>query len=90
MAVARTPRRAWLVWGLAALAYIIAVFHRGSFGVAAVAAQDRFGATAAQLSLFVVLQLAVYASLQVPVGALLDRVGSRRMVAAGAAPALAR
>jgi MFS family permease len=81
---ARTPRRAWLVWGLAALAYVIAVFHRGSFGVAAVAAQERFGATAAVLSLFVVLQLGVYATLQVPVGALLDRIGSRRLVAAGA------
>jgi MFS family permease len=81
---ARTPRRAWVVWGLAALAYVVAVFHRGSFGVAAVAAQERFGATAAVLSLFVVLQLGVYASLQVPVGVLLDRIGSRRLVAAGA------
>jgi len=81
---ARTPRRAWLVWGLAALAYVIAVFHCGSFGVAAVAAQERFGATAAVLSLFVVLQLGVYAALQVPVGVLIDRIGSRRLVAAGA------
>jgi MFS family permease len=81
----RTPRRAWLIWGIAVAAYAVAVFHRGSLGVSGVAAQHRFGATAAVLSLFGVLQLAVYAALQVPVGALLDRVGSRRMIATGAA-----
>jgi MFS family permease len=79
----RTPRRAWFVWALAVLAYAVAVFHRGSLGVASVAAQHRFGASAAELSLFSVLQLAVYASLQVPVGILLDRFGTRVMVAAG-------
>ena len=79
-----TPRRAWLVWGLGVFAYGIAVFQRGSLGVAGLAAQHRFGASASQLSLFAVLQLAVYASLQVPVGAVLDRVGSRLMIAGGA------
>src|SRR3954447_8284924 len=79
----RTPRRAWFIWALAVLAYGVAVFHRGSLGVSAVEAQHRFGASAAQLSLFSVLQLAVYASLQVPVGILLDRHGTRVMVAAG-------
>jgi MFS family permease len=81
----RTPRRAWLVWSLAVAAYAVAVFQRGSLGVSGVAAQHRFGATAAVLSLFGVLQLAVYAALQVPVGAILDRVGSRRLIATGAA-----
>jgi MFS family permease len=73
-------RRAWLMWGLG-----VAVFQRASLGVAGIDAQQRFGATAAVLSLFIVLQLSVYAALQVPVGAVLDRVGSRRMIAAGAA-----
>jgi MFS family permease len=36
------------------------------------------------LALFAVLQLAVYAALQIPVGVLLDRIGSRRLIAAGA------
>jgi MFS family permease len=80
----RTPRRAWVVWALAVAAYAVAVFHRSSLGVSGVAAQERFGATAAVLSLFSVLQLAVYAGLQVPVGVLLDRVGSRRLIATGA------
>jgi MFS family permease len=78
-------RRASLIWGLGVLAYGIAVFHRASLGVAGPLAQQRFGATAAVLSLFVVLQLAVYAGLQVPVGVLVDRLGSRRLIAAGAA-----
>src|ERR1700712_4622846 len=79
----RTPRRAWFIWALAVFAYAVAVFDRGSLGVSAVEAQHRFGASAATLSLFSVLQLAVYASLQVPVGVLLDRYGTRVMVAAG-------
>src|SRR4051812_49876530 len=77
-------RRAWLMWALGLSAYCIAVFHRASVGVAGPLAQQRFGATAAVLSLFLVLQLAVYAGLQVPVGVLLDRVGSRRMIVGGA------
>lgn len=78
------PRRAWLVWAVALLAYSTAVFHRGSLGVAGVEAQERFGAGASAVSLFVVLQLAVYAALQVPVGVLLDRLGSRGMIVLGA------
>jgi MFS family permease len=49
-----------------------------------VEAQRRFGTTAAVLALLSVLQLAVYAALQVPVGVLLDRLGSRRLIAGGA------
>src|SRR5660397_165488 len=38
----------------------------------------------AVLSTFVVVQLAVYAGMQVPVGVLLDRYGSRVLIAGGA------
>ena len=72
------------MWALGVAAYCIAVFHRASLGVAGPQAQHRFGATAAALSLFIVLQLGVYAALQVPVGVVLDRVGARRLIAAGA------
>jgi MFS family permease len=65
-------------------AYAVAVFQRASLGVAGVEAQRRFATTAAVLSLFAVLQLAVYAALQVPVGVLVDRIGSRRLIAGGA------
>ena len=75
---------AGLVWGAAVAAYGVAVLHRSSLGVAGVQAVDRFGVGAAVLSTFVVVQLAVYAGMQVPVGVLLDRYGSRVLIAGGA------
>ena len=80
----RTPGRAWVVWGVGLTAYVVAVFSRASLGVAGVEAQERFDAGASAISLFVVLQLVVYAGLQVPVGVALDRFGSRRLVLLGA------
>jgi sugar phosphate permease len=80
----RTPTRAWAVWAVGLTAYVVAVFSRSSLGVAGVEAQERFGAGASAISLFVVLQLVVYAGLQVPVGVALDRLGSRRTVLLGA------
>lgn len=82
--VGRPTTRAYAVWSVALVAYGVAVFQRASLGVAAVEAQDRFSAGASAVSLFLVLQLAVYAALQVPVGVALDRFGSRRMILAGA------
>ena len=79
----RPTARAYAVWLVALAAYTVAVFHRASLGVAGVEAQERFSAGASAVSLFLVLQLAVYAGLQVPVGVALDRFGSRRLVLAG-------
>ena len=75
---------AWAVWAAGVGAYAVAVLHRGSLGVAGVDAVERFGVGAAVLSTFVMVQLAVYAGLQVPVGVLLDRFGSRRLITVGA------
>lgn len=66
------------------MAYVVAVLHRTSLGVAGLAATERFGISAAVLATFAVVQLAVYAGAQVPVGVLLDRLGPRRMIAGGA------
>ena len=77
-------RRAWLVWGVGVLAYAVAVLHRTSLGVAVLPAAERFGVSASVLASFAVLQLVVYAGLQVPVGVVLDRVGSRVLIAVGA------
>ncbi len=77
-------RRAWVVWVVALLAYIGAVLQRTSFGVAGVDAAQRFGISASVLAGFTVLQLIVYAALQVPVGVLLDRFGPRRLIVVGA------
>ncbi|NLT26248.1 MAG: MFS transporter [Microbacteriaceae bacterium] len=73
-----------LVFGLAVLAYMIAVTQRSSLGVAGVDAADRFAASATALSTLGVMQLAVYAAMQVPVGMLLDRFGATRLILAGA------
>ena len=80
----RFPSRAWLVWGVGVLAYGLAVFQRSSLSVAAEYATARFGIGASLFSVFAVLQLVMYAVMQVPVGVLVDRIGSRRMVALGA------
>src|SRR4051794_41970463 len=80
----RPSARAYAAWLVALTAYAVAVFHRASLGVAAVDAQERFSAGASAVSLFLVLQLAVYAGLQIPVGVALDRLGSRRLILAGA------
>jgi MFS family permease len=73
-----------VVLGFAVFDYIIAVLQRSSLGVAGVAATDRFHVTAALLSSLAVIQLIVYAGLQIPVGVLLDRVGSRLLLVIGA------
>src|SRR6059058_3233771 len=82
--VPRTSTRAWWMWGLGVAAYTAAVFNRGTLGVASLQAQHRFHASAGELSTFAVLQLAVYAAMQIPVGVVLDRFGTRRLVALGA------
>jgi len=76
-------RRAVVVWGTAVAVYFLAIFHRSSLGVAGLVAADRFHITASQLSTFTVLQLLVYAAMQIPVGVLLDRYGPQRLLVAG-------
>ncbi|MGT2460474.1 MFS transporter [Sinomonas atrocyanea] len=76
--------RAYVVWGIGVFGYLVAVLQRTSFGVVGLEAAERFHAGGAVLSAFTVLQLVVYASLQIPVGLLVDRFGSRIMVSTGA------
>ena len=76
-------RRAWVIWFVALAVYVLAVFHRSSLGVAGIVAADRFDINATSLATFTVLQLVVYAGMQVPVGVLLDRYGSRSMLITG-------
>ena len=73
-------RTGWTVWLAAVAVYILAVFHRTSLSVAGLAAVDRFGISAAELATFTMVQLLVYAGMQIPVGVLLDRYGSRRLL----------
>jgi MFS family permease len=81
----RGRRSPTAVWAVAALAYLVAVVHRTALGVAGVDAIDRFGLSATGLAMFSVLQLGVYAALQIPAGRALDRFGARTLVTAGSA-----
>ena len=73
-------RRAWAVWATAVLTYLVTVLHRGSMSVAGLQAAERFDISASALASFTVVQLTVYAAMQVPVGVLLDRYGSKRLL----------
>ncbi len=75
-------RRPLVIWAIGVGCYLLAVFHRTSLGVAGPLAADRLELTAGQLSTFVMLQLGVYAAMQVPAGILIDRFGPRRMLLA--------
>ncbi len=77
-------RTTWVVWSVAILAYVVAVLQRTSLGVAGIAAAERFSASGSVLATFAVLQLLVYAALQVPVGVALDRYGAKRLILLGA------
>lgn len=78
----RATRRSWFIWLTAAAVYLLAVFHRTSFGVAGLQAADRFGVGAAALGTFTVLQVGVYAAMQIPTGVMVDRYGPRRVLTA--------
>ena len=83
--VTMNSRRSWMMFRVAIAAYLVAVLQRSSLGVAAVEATDRFDVNAAALSTLGVVQIVVYAALQIPVGVMLDRVGPRALLATGAA-----
>lgn len=76
--------RSWVVFAGAAFAYLVGVMQRTSFGVAGVDATERFAVSAAAISIVAVVQIVVYAVLQIPVGVLADRVGAPPLIVAGA------
>jgi sugar phosphate permease len=87
-AALETPRRvsvklAWFAWSLGAAAYAVAVFQRASLGVAGLEAARHFGVGPALLATFTMLQLLVYAVMQIPVGLLVDRFGPRLLLTTG-------
>lgn len=76
-------RSPYVVWAVGLSVYLVAVFHRSSLAVAGLAATDRFDISAAQLATFTMLQLLVYAGLQIPVGLMVDRFGPRSVLLTG-------
>lgn len=77
--------RLWLLWGVGVAAYILSVTNRSSLSAVGVDAAVRFDADASTLSMFAVIQLAVYGAMQIPVGLLLDRFGARPIITIGMA-----
>ncbi|TKA11546.1 MFS transporter [Actinacidiphila oryziradicis] len=76
-------RQAVAVWSIGTLVYTVAVVHRTSLGVAGIDAAARFHIGASALSTFSILQLLVYASMQIPVGLMVDRLGTKRVLTIG-------
>jgi MFS family permease len=78
-------RRSWVIFAVGTFAYVVAVMQRTTLGVAGVQANERFDISASVLSSLAVVQLIVYAGLQIPIGVILDRVGPRWLLIVGAA-----
>ncbi|MFI1970017.1 MFS transporter [Streptomyces cinnamoneus] len=76
-------RRAVAVWGTGVAVYFVAVIFRTSLGVAGIDAAERFHIGASALSTFSILQLLVYAGMQIPVGLMVDRLGTRKVLVLG-------
>ncbi|MFE3634194.1 nitrate/nitrite transporter [Streptomyces sp. NPDC059168] len=77
-------RRAVAVWSIGVSVYFVAVIFRTSLGVAGLDAVARFHVGASALSTFSILQLLVYAGMQIPVGLLVDRFGTKKVLSLGA------
>ncbi|MFH8339443.1 nitrate/nitrite transporter [Streptomyces sp. AM6-12] len=76
--------RAVGVWSIGVAVYFVAVIFRTSLGVAGLDAADRFHVNASALSTFSILQLLVYAGMQIPVGLMVDRLGTKKVLTLGA------
>jgi len=72
-----------MVLSAAVAVYVLAVFHRTSLGVAGLIAAERFHISSAQLATFTMVQLLVYAAMQIPVGVMVDRFGAKKLLVAG-------
>lgn len=76
----RARRSPYAVWLIGCGVYFLALLHRSSLGVAGPDAVERLNISAAQLGAFVMLQLGVYAAMQVPSGLAIDRFGPRKVL----------
>ncbi len=77
--------RAWLVWGLGALLYLIAYYQRVAPAVITRELSLDFGLSGAALGNLSAFYFYSYVAVQIPTGLLADRWGPRRVLALGAA-----
>ncbi|MGV9192973.1 MFS transporter [Microbacterium sp. MC2] len=82
-ALSRPGVRAWIIWVVGVAGYVLAITNRSSLAAVGVDAAERFSADAATLSMFAVVQLAMYGGMQIPIGVLLDKYGARPIMTAG-------
>ncbi len=75
--------RAWLMWSVPALLFLIAFFHRVAPGVMAKELMQAFGVSGAVIGLLSATYFYSYAGFMVPAGLLIDAFGVRKVVAAG-------
>ncbi|MGI6879821.1 MFS transporter [Microbacterium sp. gxy059] len=73
------------VWAVGAVAYLAAIMSRTSLSATGGLASERYDLTSDQLAMFGILQLLVYAGVQIPVGMVIDRVGARVTMLSGVA-----
>ena len=82
---ARSELYPWFAWGLGALFFGFAFFQRTTPSVMVADLMRDFGVTAAILGNLSAFYFYAYAGIQVPVGVMIDRWGTRRIMATGAA-----
>ncbi|MCK4861544.1 MAG: MFS transporter [Rhodobacteraceae bacterium] len=75
-------RRAWAIWSLAALAFGYAFFHRVTPSVMVSDLMSEFAISGAMLGTLSALYFYPYVVLQIPLGAILDVVGTRIILTA--------
>lgn len=75
---------AWLVWGLAALLYLVAFYQRVAPAVITQELSRDFGLSAASLGNLSAFYFYGYVGMQIPTGLFADRFGPRRVLAMGA------
>ena len=78
-------RRAWIVWGLGAAFFCYGFFQRTAPSVMTEDLMRDFAVSAAALGNLSAFYFYAYASMQIPIGLSLDRIGPRRMMTGAAA-----
>ena len=73
------------MWGIPAVLFLIAFFHRAAPGVIAKELMQAFGATGTLIGWLAATYFYAYAGFMIPGGVLIDAYGVRRIVAAGGA-----
>lgn len=81
--MSRSEARAWAMWSLPALLFLVAFFHRAAPGIIAKDLMQEFGVTGAIVGLLSATYFYAYAGFMIPAGLCIDAFGVRRVVAAG-------